>query len=121
MNLAEYLKSKHLEYCNQVGDIVYESDWIKNELNTQLPEGDKISVASFNQWINGDRSPDSKNIVRLIKVFGPEVMPYLGITFYGGLGEIVSSWDNLTEEDKNEIHKIVSKDGTESAPVKVVK
>ena len=108
MNLAGYLKSKHLEYCNKVGDIVYESDWIKNVLNPRLLEGDKISVASFNQWMNGDRSPDSKNIVRLIQVFGPEVMPYVGIKFPAGLDIVVTGWESLTEEQKEAINGIVN-------------
>jgi hypothetical protein len=109
MNLASYLKTKHLEYCNEIGDIVYESDWIKNVLNPKLSPGDKFSVASFNQWMNDDRNPDGKNIVRLITVFGLEVLPYLGAKDYGDLADVISNWDSLSEEEKEEIHDIVKK------------
>ncbi|KKK90214.1 hypothetical protein LCGC14_2725310 [marine sediment metagenome] len=116
MNLASYLKSKHLEYCNEIGDIVYESDWIKNVLNLRLPQGDKFSVASFNQWMNDDRSPDGKNIVRLITVFGFGVLPYLGVKHHGDLGDVVTTWDSLPEEEKKEIHGIIKKNSTALQP-----
>ncbi|MCK4820532.1 hypothetical protein KA005_32505 [bacterium] len=109
MNLASYLKTKHLEYCNEIGDIVYESDWVKNVLNPKLSPGDKFSVASFNQWMNDDRSPDGKNIVRLITVFGLEVLSYLGVKNYGELSDIVSVWDTLPPEVQQEIYDIVKK------------
>ena len=116
MNLASYLKSKHLKYCNEIGDIVYESDWIKNVLNTKLPQGDKFSVASFNQWMNDDRSPDGKNIVRLITVFGFGVLPYLGVKHYDDLGDVVDIWEELPEEKKKEIHDIAKKNSKALQP-----
>jgi hypothetical protein len=119
MDLSTYLKMKHLEYCNEVGDIVYESDWIKQELNPKLPGGDKFSVASFNQWINGDRNPDGKNIVRLIQAFGPEVLPYLGATFPPDLQKVVSRWDDISSDARVEILAIVNKPSQELAPSQI--
>lgn len=119
MNLAEYLKSKHLEYCNEIGDIVYESDWIKNVLNPKLPAGDKLSIASFNQWMNGDRTPDARNIIRLVSVFGPEVMPHVGIRFPEDLEKLVVDWDKLPQEAKRQIGEIVRKFNQETVTSKV--
>jgi hypothetical protein len=111
MELSSYLKTKHLEYCNEVGDIVYESDWIKQELNPRLPAGDKFSVASFNQWINGDRNPDGKNIMRLIQAFGPEVLPYLGADFPKDLEKVVLRWNDTPEDAKQAIVNIIENPG----------
>ena len=119
MNLASYLKTKHLEYCNEIGDIVYESDWIKTVLNPKLDRGDRFSVASFNQWMNDDRRPDGKNIVRLITVFGLEVLPYLGVKNYGDLADVVAIWDLLPEEEKEAIHTIVKKNSNNQRSLQV--
>lgn len=108
--LAQYLHGKHLQYCNEKGRIVNESEWVLDVLNRELPPGDKLSNGSVNQWMNGGRNPDAKNVVRLIHVFGPEVMPYLGIKFAGELGDVVAKWDDLSEEEKTTIHNIAMKD-----------
>ncbi len=119
MNLASYLKSRHLEYCNEIGDIVYESDWIKTVLNPKLPRGDRFSVASFNQWMNDDRRPDGKNIIRLITVFGLEVLPCLGVNDYVNLANMISIWDLLPEEEKDEFIAILKKNGTKYPSLQV--
>ena len=37
-----------------------------------------VSPASFNQWINGNRTPDLENTARLAKKLGPRVFDILG-------------------------------------------
>ena len=105
--LEQYLHAKHLEYCNRKGRIVNESEWVLDVLNSELPPGDKLSNGSVNQWMNGGRSPDQKNVIRLIRVFGPEVMPILGINISGELGYVLECWGDLSDEEKTEIHDIV--------------
>ena len=110
MNFEEYLKLKHLEDCNRLGRILTESEWVKDVLNTKLPEGGGLAYVSVNQWMNGGRSPEAKNIVRLIKVFGPEVMPYVGIYLPADLSRLVRDWDKLNEDDKQQIMAIANLD-----------
>jgi hypothetical protein len=119
MNLSDYLKRQHLEYCNEIGDIVYESDWIKTVLNPQLPPGDRFSVASFNQWMNDDRSPDGKNIDRLITVFGFGVLPYVSSTKLDpALLKLADRWPDMSQEAKDKIVAIAFKeDNLEPATV----
>jgi len=107
MNLAEYLTAKHLEYCNQAGRIVNESEWVKDVLNQTLPSNDKLSYASVNQWMNNDRTPDAKNIIRLVSVFGPEIMPYVGINIEPDLMKLIRDWDYLPLEAKQQIAEII--------------
>lgn len=109
-----------MDYCYSRNEMVSESDWVNDVLNEGMPRDDRLSYPSVNQWMNGGRQPDSKNIVRLIQVFGPEVMPVLGIKFHGELGDVVNSWDSLSEEEKEEVYKIVSKHGMERVPLKEV-
>lgn len=109
MNLAGYLQSKQLEHINKIGRVMTESEWVKTVLNPRLTKGDRLSYASVNQWMNDDRSPDSRNIIRLIQVFGPEVMPYLGIKFSSDLYLVIATWDSLPEEEKKKIHDIIKK------------
>ena len=107
MYLEDYLKKKHLDYCISENEMISESDWVNDVLNKDLPRNDQLSYPSVNQWMNGGRSPDSKNISRLIEVFGPEVMPILGIKISGELGYVLECWGDLSEEEKTEIHDIV--------------
>jgi hypothetical protein len=116
--LQDYLKKKHMDYCYSKNEMISESDWVNEVLNRDMPREDRLSYPSVNQWMNGGRFPDSKNIVRLIQVFGPEVMPYLGIKFSGELGVVVDAWYDLTEEDRNKIYEIVMRNGPELAQVK---
>jgi hypothetical protein len=111
MDLSSYLKSKHLEHINKVGDIVYESDWIKYELNPRLPRGEKFSPVSFNQWMNGDRQPDGKNIDRLITVFGFEVLPYVSSTKIDpALLKLADRWPDMSQEARDKIVEIAFKE-----------
>lgn len=102
--LSEYLHAKHLEYCNRQGRIIAESEWVMDVLNRDLPPSDKLSNGSVNQWMNGGRNPDSKNVYRLFQVFGPEIMPILGFDFTGLLGDIINDWDILPLEMQQEFH-----------------
>ncbi len=109
MNLAGYLQSKQLEHINKIGRVITESEWVKTVLNPKLTDGDRLSYASVNQWMNNDRNPDARNIIRLIQIFGPEVMPYLGIKFHGGLHDVVVTWYSLDEKEREEIYNIIKK------------
>jgi hypothetical protein len=120
MYLEDYLKRKHMEYCYQRGEMVSESDWVREVLNKDLPREDRLSYPSVNHWMNGGRFPDSTNIVRLIKVFGPSVLPCLGIEFAGKLAGVVNSWDRLPEESKQAIAEIVEKENAELAKAEAV-
>lgn len=106
---ASYLHLKHMEYCNKKGRIFTASEWVLDVLNSRLPPGDGLSNGPVNQWMNGGRNPDSKNIIRLIRVFGSEVMPYLGISIAGELGFLLECWDDLSEEDRMVIQDIIKR------------
>ena len=103
--LDKYLQKKHLDYCLEVGEVLTESEWVK-VLNKKLPSNDKLAYPSVNQWMNGDRTPDANNIIRLIKVFGSEVMPYIGIDLPADLARLVRDWDQLDESTKDQIIEI---------------
>ena len=113
MELSSYLKRKHLEYIKEIGDVVSTADWVKMELNPQLPPGDKIAMASFNQWRSEDRKPDGRNIIRLITVFGWEVLPYLGAAVEPDLLKVTSRWRYKTPAQKRAILEIMDTDEPE--------
>jgi len=104
--LDKYLQKKHLDYCMEAGEVLTESEWVK-VLNKKLPKNDKLAYPSVNQWMNGDRMPDKNNIIRLIKVFGTEVLPYVGIDLSADLLRLVRDWDQLPEDTKEQIVEIV--------------
>ncbi len=106
MELSDYLKQEYLQYCVQVGGVIPETEWVSQVLNAELPPGDKLAYPSVNQWMKGTRGPDAKNIVRLIQVFGPEVIPYVGISLPGDLALLVRDWDKLDEDTKQKILEI---------------
>jgi len=108
--LSEFLHTKHLQYCNEKGRIITESEWVLEVLNKDLAPGNKLSNGSVNQWMNGGRNPDSRNIVRLIEVFGPEVMPYVGIRLPPDLSRCLRAWGNLSDDTKAEINELMDKD-----------
>ena len=107
--LDEFLKRKHLEHCLEKGVVLNESEWVKEVLNANLPRNDKLAYPSVNQWMNGDRLPDAKNIMRLYKVFGPEIMPYVGIELPPDLARLVKDWDTLPEDTKDRIVELAKK------------
>lgn len=101
--LDKYLKKKHLEDCLEMGLVLNESEWVKEVLNKRLPPGEKLAYPSVNQWMNGDRPPDVNNIKKLIKVFGPEIIPYVGIELPADLARLVQDWDHLPDNIQEEI------------------
>ncbi len=115
---AEYLHKKHWEYCEERRRTVTASEWVR-ELNTKLPEGDGLSNGTVNQWMISGRNPDGKNVIKLIKVFGLEVLPYLGVKNYGDLADVVAIWDLLPEEEKEAIHTIVKKNSNNQRSLQV--
>ncbi len=115
---AEYLHKKHWEYCEELGRVVTASEWVR-ELNTKLSKNGQLSNGTVNQWMISGRSPDGKNIIRLIKVFGLEVLPYLGAKDYRDLADVVNIWDSLPEEEKEAIHAIVKRNNVKHPPLQV--
>ena len=115
--LSEYLHAKHWEYCNKKGRKVNENEWVMDVLNSKLGPGDKLSSGSVNQWMNGGRSPDATNVNRLYKVFGAEVMPYLGIEFSPELANFINRWPDLSPEKRKEIMQILENTEKESMEV----
>ena len=107
MNLASYLQAKQLEHINKIGRVITEAEWVKTVLNPGLPESNRLSYASVNQWMNNDRRPDSKNIFRLVQVFGPEVMPYVGIPLPPDMLRCLSAWNTLSQETKDKVFKLI--------------
>ena len=115
MDLQDYLKSKHLEYINSIHEVINESDWVNDVLNQGLPRTDRLSYPSVNHWMNGGRYPDATNIIKLIKIFGPGILPYVGIKFTDGLNDVVTGWESLPLEIQQEIHGMVKKNKLEPA------
>jgi hypothetical protein len=93
-----FLVDKFLEYQNQKKRPV--SD---NEFARYL----HVNAGSWNQWINGSRSPDFYNALKMSEKLGPEVFDLLGfprvITSKSAeLWHIVEVWDQLdTVTQKN--------------------
>ncbi len=117
MDLQDYLKSKHLEYINSIHEVINESDWVNDVLNQGLPRADRLSYPSVNHWMNGGRYPDATNIIKLIKIFGPGILPYVDIRFADMLNDVVIGWESLPEEVQIEIHDIVKRNNLELAPL----
>ncbi len=110
MKLSSFLTKKHIDYIKERGKVVSVQDWVKQELNPQLSSSDKFAITSFNQWISEDRSPDGRNVVRLITVFDWEVLPYLGAVVEPDLLKVTSRWKYKTPEQKQAIMEIMDTD-----------
>lgn len=119
MDLQDYLKSKHLEYINSIHEVVSESDWVNDVLNQGLSRADSLSYPSVNHWMNGGRYPDATNIIKLIKIFGPEVLPYVGIKFADELNFVVTGWGSLPVEVQQEIYDTVKRNSLEPQSLQV--
>ena len=115
--LGEYLRKKHLDYCIEHGEVLTEREWV-NILNEGIPKGDKLAYPSMNQWMNGERMPDITNIVRLIKIFGNEIIPFVGIDFPADLARLLQDWDQLPDATKNKIVEIAKEN--KNAPGQLV-
>ncbi len=109
---SSYLHAKHWEYCEKMGRNVTASAWVR-ELNESLPEGDKLSNGTVSQWMTSGRNPDSRNFVRLIQVFGYDVLPYLGVEIEEDFDKVASRWKYKTPAQKRAILEIISTDEPE--------
>lgn len=109
---AEYLHKKHWEYCESLRRTVTASEWVR-ELNAGLPEGNELSNGTVNQWMISGRSPDGKNVIRLIQVFGMEVLPYLGVEIEKDFAKVASRWKYKTKAQKSAILEIIEKEEPE--------
>jgi hypothetical protein len=58
--------------------------------------------------------PDVNNIIRLINIFGNEIVPYVGIDFPGDLARLIQDWDQLPDETKNQIVEIAKENRSPS-------
>jgi hypothetical protein len=72
-----------------------------------------VSPSNLNQWINGNRTPDLTNAVRLSVKIGPVVFDVLGYprmidTIHSPeLRFIVDNWHLVDDETKQQIHEHV--------------
>ncbi len=117
MEFDAYLRKKHMEDCQRLGRILTESEWVSLVLNDGLPRGQGLAYVSVNQWMHGDRNPDGKNIIKLIRIFGPEIMPHLGIDLPYDLAVVLGRWNKMSPEKRKEIVQIVDGDEKEELEV----
>lgn len=117
MYLEDYLKKEYMEYCYSNNEVIGESAWVNEVLNNGLPRDDQLSYPSVNQWMNGGREPDLKNAIRLISVFGPEIVPHLGIKFPPDLEKVMERWDKTPPKKRKEILQILEDPEKESMEV----
>jgi transcriptional regulator with XRE-family HTH domain len=71
-----------------------------------------VSPASFNQWINGNRTPDLENAAKLAKRLGPRVFDVLGyeeVQFIEDpeLKFVSRNWKHLDSETRLQIYNHV--------------
>jgi hypothetical protein len=105
--LAEFLRAKHFEYCQQKNRMVSEGEWVNEVLNRKLPAGDKLSSGTVNLWMTDNRMPDARNIARLYRAFGAEVLPYIGLEIPGDLLRLMRDWDHLPSQAQAQIKDII--------------
>jgi hypothetical protein len=117
--LGKYLRKKHLDYCLEHGEVLAEREWV-NILNEGLSKNDRLAYPSINQWMNGERMPDVNNIIRLINIFGNEIVPYVGIDFPGDLARLIQDWDQLPDETKNQIVEIAKENRSPSGELATI-
>ena len=72
-----------------------------------------VSPASFNQWINGNRTPDLENAAKLAKRIGPRVFDVLGyeeatLIEDPELKFITRNWNELDNETRKQIYDHVA-------------
>lgn len=115
MLLGEYLKKQHMEYCYQHNEMISEKAWVNDVLNPQLPTGERIRYPSFNQWVNNERIPDVRNMLKLMQLFGPEVLTVMSVDFPSDLAQVLARWDRTTQEDKQTILEILNRPTPEPA------
>ncbi len=115
MELGDYLKEQHMDYCYTHKEMISEKEWINEVLNSQLSQGEKLRYPSMNQWMNNERLPDVRNMVKLLKVFGPEVLLHLSVEFPRDLAAVIGRWNTTSDDDKERILEIVSKKSPELA------
>ena len=71
-----------------------------------------VSTGSWNQWKNGNRTPDFSNACKLARKLGPEVFDLLGFPRVIAANNpqlefIVKVWDQLDTDTQNVIHEHV--------------
>lgn len=97
----ELLTEAYMEYVAKTGKRRV-SD---NEFSRYLG----VSASSFNQWINGNRTPDLANAARLARRLGPRVFDVLGFPQIvdadnPDLQYLIRNWDYLDAETQKQIH-----------------
>ncbi len=102
-----------MEYCYTHKEMISEKEWINDLLNSHLSQGEKLRYPSMNQWMNNERLPDVRNMVKLMKVFGPDVLLHLSVDFPKDLAAVISRWNITSDDDKERIVQIVSKNSPE--------
>ena len=98
-----FLVDKYLDYQNQKRRPVSDNEFARHL---------GVNAGSFNQWINGSRTPDFANAVKLSAKLGPEVFDHLGYPRVVAsrnpqLRFIIEFWDRLDVETQKLIYEHV--------------
>lgn len=112
--IKEYLREQYKNYIvkqMKEGNISpSQSDFVQEISVTASRKLDRpvmISLASFNQWLNGVRLPVGDNIEYLAAAFGPQVYDILGkprvMPDDPILKAIVDQWDLLDEGEHDQL------------------
>ncbi len=117
--IKEYLRERYKEYIMQQmkdGNVSpSQSEFVQtiSEIaSRKLEKPVSISVASFNQWINGVRLPVGDNIEYLAAAFGPQVYDVMGkprvMPNDPILKLIVDDFELLDEEERDQLLQFIN-------------
>ncbi len=76
-----------------------------------------IDQASYSLWANKKRLPSRANCAKIAEKLGPEIFDIMGFARPDkALQRVVSSWNQLTEEEQADILKIIGEKGETERP-----
>jgi transcriptional regulator with XRE-family HTH domain len=106
----EYVEKHTSAYKRKVGDSEF-ARWLG------------VSVGSYNQWINGNRTPDYENAIKLASKLGPEVFDILGFkrvafSYDPQIIFIADKWRLLDDETKKQIIEHIREETEGGEPAK---
>jgi len=105
-----FLVDAYLDYQNKKRRPVSDNEFARHL---------RVNAGSFNAWINGSRTPDIGNAIKLGEKLGPEVYDLLGYPRIIGtrnlqLQYIAEYWEELPEEIKVLIYEHVKEEVVKS-------
>lgn len=117
--IRDFLRDRYREYILRrvkEGDVSpSQTDFvgeISRKASDKLGKPVVISVASFNQWINGGRLPVGENVEYLAAVFGPVVYDILGkpraMPDDPILKIVVDQWELLNESERDQLIQFIN-------------